>query len=80
MAIAKAENELGGEPSVTIWEMVVPGGELTEWANLIQQARSRFLGPQEPNSEGTQPQMEWDGESLLASVAASTLLLSARKP
>ncbi len=34
--MAKAENELGGEPSVTIWEMVVPGDELTEWANLIQ--------------------------------------------
>lgn len=73
MAIAKAENELGGEPSVTIWEMVVPGDELTEWANLIQQARSRFLGPQEPNPEGTQPQIEWDGESLLASVAAPPL-------
>ena len=59
--------------------MIVPGDELTEWANLIQQAR-RFLGPQEPNSEGTQPRMGWDGESLLASAAAPTLLPSARNP
>ena len=76
MAIAQSEQELGVDLPVTMWELLVSGDELAEWANLIRHARSR----QRLFKTGPLAQMEWDAEPSLGSVVAPTLVLSARNP
>ncbi len=76
MAIAQSERELGVDLPVTMWERLVPGDELAEWANLIRHARSR----QRLFKTGPLAQMEWNAEPFLGSVVAPTLVLSARNP
>lgn len=76
MAIAQSEQELGVDLPVTMWERLVPGDELAEWANLIRHARSR----QRLFKTGPLAQMEWNAEPFLGSVVAPTLVLSARNP
>ena len=71
-ALAQTEKEAGVELPVTIWDQVVPAGELAQWADLIRRA-----GPQEQDDVSHSPtQWQWDAEPFLGEVQAPTLVLT----